>query len=353
MRIGSLFAGIGGFDLAARWMGWETAWYSEIDPYCCAVMAHHFPEARSLGDVTAVDWSGVERVDLMCGGFPCQDISVAGKRKGITGERSGLWKEYARAVDGLRPRWVVVENVGRLLRAGYDVVRGDLRALGYRVARPVVLSAAALGAPHERQRLWIVACLADAGRAGLQGLRGTERVRPEQPDTRGNGASMEQPSGERRGEGRAESTGLEGRQAPTGPSGTVEHPERGRREQRDPGERRVPEPDAGREAVGYTHDGTGSPEPQLQYATSVAEPWATGVLVRGCDGTVRLVPPAQPEIRALDDGVSDGLARDPLYEAGWPVCGKVPHRTARLRAIGNAIVPQADLPGHRRSGKPP
>src|SRR3990167_8220903 len=144
-----MFAGIGGFDLAARWMGWETAWYTEIDPFCCATMAHHFPEARSLGDVTAVDWGQVEPVDLMCGGFPCQDISVAGKRKGIHGERSGLWKEYARAIRDLRPRWVVGENVGRLLRAGYDVVRGDLRAAGYRVARPVLLSASALGAPHE------------------------------------------------------------------------------------------------------------------------------------------------------------------------------------------------------------
>ena len=175
MRVGSLFAGIGGFDLAARWMGWETVWYSEVDSYCCDVMARHFPEARSLGDVRAVDGYSLEAVDIMVGGFPCQDISEAGKRVGIGGERSGLWREYARLVRECRPRWVVIENVAALLRRGYDVVRGDLRAAGYRVARPVVMSASQVGAPQERKRLWIVANTDDAR------LQGAER--PWQPDS--------------------------------------------------------------------------------------------------------------------------------------------------------------------------
>jgi DNA (cytosine-5)-methyltransferase 1 len=166
VRIGSLFAGIGGFDLAARWMGWETAWFSEIDPYASAVLAQHWPGVPNHGDITTIDFRAVEPVDLLCGGFPCQDISSAGKKAGIAGERSGLWSHFARAIRELRPEWVVIENVRPLLRRGFDVVRSDLRAAGYRVARPVLMSAAALGAPIDREgrtRFWVVAH-ADEGR---------------------------------------------------------------------------------------------------------------------------------------------------------------------------------------------
>jgi DNA (cytosine-5)-methyltransferase 1 len=175
MRVGSLFAGIGGFDLAARWMGWTTAWFSEIDPYCCKVLEKHWPGVPNLGDITQIDWGTVESVDILCGGFPCQDISEAGKRVGIEGARSGLWKHMVRGIDATRPRWVVGENVAALLRRGWDVVRGDLRGLGYRVARPVVLSASAVGAPQERSRVWIVA---NANHPRLQGPEWTR-----EPDT--------------------------------------------------------------------------------------------------------------------------------------------------------------------------
>lgn len=157
VRIGSLFAGIGGFDLAARWMGWKTAWYSEIEPWACGVMARHFPDATNHGDIRGIRGADVEAVDLLAGGFPCQDISNAGLRAGLEGEQSGLWREYARLVRECRPRWVVVENVAALLGRGYGVVRGDLRAAGYRVSRPVVMSASQVGAPHLRERCWIVA----------------------------------------------------------------------------------------------------------------------------------------------------------------------------------------------------
>jgi DNA (cytosine-5)-methyltransferase 1 len=166
LRIGSLFAGIGGFDLAARWMGWETAWYSEIDPYCCAVMAKHFPDALSLGDITKVDWSTVERPDLLCGGFPCQDISNAGKRAGIDGERSGLWSEFARAIRELRPRYVVVENVAALLGRGMGRVLGDLAALGYDAEWTVLSAADVGGAAPPRANL----------DCGLPRLRWTRRI---------------------------------------------------------------------------------------------------------------------------------------------------------------------------------
>lgn len=159
MRIGSLCAGIGGFDLAARAVGWTTAWVSEIDPFCAAVLAHHFPEAPNLGDIRTIDWATVPRVDVLCGGFPCQPASAAGKRQG-TADARWLWPECARALRGLRPRWAVFENVRGLLSVNggeaFAEVLGDLDALGYDVAWEVV-SAARVGAPHRRDRVWIVA----------------------------------------------------------------------------------------------------------------------------------------------------------------------------------------------------
>ena len=156
LAVGSLFAGIGGFDLAARWLGWRTLWYSEIDPYASAVMKKRFPDAVNHGDVTQLRGSQVARVDVLCGGFPCQDISLAGKGAGIEGSRSGLWTHYARIIDEVRPSWVVVENVSALRSRGLDRVLGSLAALGYD-AEWHCIPAAYVGAPHRRDRIWIVA----------------------------------------------------------------------------------------------------------------------------------------------------------------------------------------------------
>jgi DNA (cytosine-5)-methyltransferase 1 len=155
MRVGSLFAGIGGFDLAARNVGWSTAWYSEIDPYACRVMQKHFPDAVNLGDITTI--TNPPAVDVLCGGFPCQDISYAGDGAGIAvGTRSGLWIEYARIIAEVRPRWVVAENVSALRTRGLGRVLRDLDALGYDTEWHCI-PAAAVGAPHLRDRVWIVA----------------------------------------------------------------------------------------------------------------------------------------------------------------------------------------------------
>ena len=156
MRVGSLFAGIGGFDLAAKWVGWSTAWVSEIDPFACQVLAHHFPDAPNHGDITQIDFTTVEPVDILVGGFPCQDISNAGKQAGITGARSGLWFEYARAIRELRPRYVVVENVAALTNRGLSSVLGSLAEIGYD-AEWTCFGAADVGAPHKRDRLWLLA----------------------------------------------------------------------------------------------------------------------------------------------------------------------------------------------------
>jgi DNA (cytosine-5)-methyltransferase 1 len=156
LNVGSLFAGIGGFDLGFERAGMHTAWQVEQDPYCRAVLARHFPDAERFEDVRDVGAHNLAPVDLICGGFPCQDISVAGRGEGIDGARSGLWSEYARIVGELRPRYVVVENVAALLRRGLGRVLGDLAALGYD-AEWDCIPASAVGAPHRRDRLWLVA----------------------------------------------------------------------------------------------------------------------------------------------------------------------------------------------------
>jgi len=156
MRFGSLFAGIGGFDLGLERAGMECAWQVEIDPWARRVLAKHWPSVARYEDVKEVGHHNLEPVDVICGGFPCQDISNAGKRAGIGGERSGLWGEYARIIRELRPRYVIVENVAALLTRGLDVVLRDLAEIGYD-AEWDIISAAAVGAPHRRERVWIVA----------------------------------------------------------------------------------------------------------------------------------------------------------------------------------------------------
>lgn len=153
--VGDLFSGIGGFSLAARWMGWRTAWFSEVEPFACRVLAHHWPGVPNLGDIRHIDFTSVPSVDILVGGFPCQDISHAGKKEGITGSRSKLWKEYARAIRELRPRYIVVENVAALVNRGLDVVLGDLAESGYD-AEWRVYGANHVGAPQRRSRCWIL-----------------------------------------------------------------------------------------------------------------------------------------------------------------------------------------------------
>jgi len=154
---GSLFAGIGGIDLGLERAGWACRWQVEIDPFCNRVLAKHWPDVPRYGDIRAIDWSGVERVDLLAGGFPCQPVSVAGKQLAQADER-WLWPEFARAIRELRPRLVLVENVPGLLGAhgGFGDVLGDLAALGYD-AEWDCIPAAAVGAPHLRYRVYVVA----------------------------------------------------------------------------------------------------------------------------------------------------------------------------------------------------
>ena len=154
LTVGSLFSGIGGFDLGLERAGMRVIWQSEIDPYASAVLRKHWPDVPNLGDIREI--RNPPTVDVLCGGFPCQDISTAGKGAGIDGERSGLWREYVRIIGEIRPRFVFVENVAALLGRGLGRVLGDLAALGYD-AEWHCIPASAVGAHHERDRLWIVA----------------------------------------------------------------------------------------------------------------------------------------------------------------------------------------------------
>jgi DNA (cytosine-5)-methyltransferase 1 len=197
MRVLDLFSGIGGFSLGLERAGLRTVAFCEIDPYCRKVLAKHWPDVPTFPDVRQLcrrTWENepenedgfveckihqgedfgncacigtdqfideIGPIDVICGGFPCQDISLIGEGGGINGEHSGLWKEYARIIGELQPEYVLVENVAALLGRGIGRVLGDLAALGYN-AEWHCIPASAVGAPHRRDRVWIVANSNDA-----------------------------------------------------------------------------------------------------------------------------------------------------------------------------------------------
>lgn len=160
LRHGSLFSGIGGFDLAAAWMGWENVFRCEIDPFCQKILAYYFPNAKSYGDIRKTDFTVYRgKVDILTGGFPCQPFSLAGKGKGTDDERH-LWPHMLRAIREVAPRWVVAENVRGIISWNeglvFEQVCADLEAEGYNV-QPTILPAAGVGAPHRRDRVWFIA----------------------------------------------------------------------------------------------------------------------------------------------------------------------------------------------------
>jgi len=185
LKVLDLFSGIGGFSLGLeRTSGFETVAFCEIDPFCRRVLAKHWPKVPIHDDIRTLnaDWLAEMGAwpDVICGGFPCQDLSYAGKGAGLAGERSGLWREYARLIGEIRPQYVLVENVAALLGRGLGDVLGDLAALGYD-AEWHVISAADVGAPHLRERVWIVA-YPDVHRQSEQGIMDV----PERATPRGN-----------------------------------------------------------------------------------------------------------------------------------------------------------------------
>lgn len=159
-----LFSGIGGFALAARWAGWKTVAFSEIEPYALKVLAHHFPKVPQLGDVRKIE-EPIE-CDVITGGFPCQPFSVAGSQKAQKDARH-LWPEMCRVIALCRPAWAILENVPGLIKLGLDQVQCELECIGY-ASRAFVVPATSVGANHRRERVWVVAHSASDGRDGSQ-----------------------------------------------------------------------------------------------------------------------------------------------------------------------------------------
>ena len=182
ITVGSLFTGYGGLDMATNLI-WDTKleWYAEIMPPACRILAHHHPNTPNLGDVTKIDWNNTPKVDIITGGFPCQDVSQAGRRLGLTQEtRTGLWNNMAHAIQQLKPRLVIAENVKGILSADTETpssmehcpwcmagtsqstmralgaVLGDLADIRYD-AKWATLPASGSGAPHRRERVFIIA----------------------------------------------------------------------------------------------------------------------------------------------------------------------------------------------------
>jgi DNA (cytosine-5)-methyltransferase 1 len=294
LRVLDLFSGIGGFSLGLeRTGGFETVAFCEIEPFCRRVLAKHWPNVRQYEDVRTLTADTLARdgvaVDVICGGFPCQDISLAGKGAGLEGERSGLWSEYARLVGELRPRFVIVENVAALLGRGLDRVLGDLAALGYGSWWDCI-PASAVGAPHRRDRLWIVAYPALSGRETCC----CDRLRTEQKSNlrsaaRESGANVPDASG----------AGLEGIRFRAQASGTHLNDTRSQ-------SGGIPVATAIANAIGG----------------KLAQFWSPGRMGR-----------EEPFSR-------DGhwpLASEPFLRGGT---NGVPDRAHRLKALGNAVVPQ-------------
>ncbi len=302
MNVLSLFSGIGGIDIGLETHGCTTVAYSEIDPYASKIMASHFPDAVNIGDVTTADWTTLDAIDIIAGGFPCQDISLAGAGAGIAdGTRSGLWKNYADAIRVLRPRGVLVENVAAITSRGMDRVLGDLAACGYD-AEWDCIPAAALGAPHLRDRMFIVAYRADIGR------------------TTGRPA------------GNADSARADAHT----PTGTP------REATREPGGSHGPDADSDR---GGTAARSGRPSPGRRRLETPTDPMRVGQ-----SGPGEPVEPSDPATRTdrQTTHVVDGRGWPQPTPSEWwrvePDVGRmahgIPNRVDRLRCLGNAVVPQ-------------
>lgn len=326
MRVLSLFSGIGGFDIGLERAGMQTVAFCEFDPYCQAVLKRHWPGVPIYDDVRTLSADtlrrdGVWPIDVIAGGFPCQDLSYAGKRAGIEGERSGLWSEFARLIGEVRPRFALMENVPGLLSAGHGRVLGDLAALGYDATWDCV-PASAVGAPHRRDRVWIVAYARSEQHEGGRLANRTLKRSQGGSDRHGNDeASRGERTGEPAGGGRGEPA-------------HVADADNARLE----GWQRGGVPECASQWIAWPR---GASIPHTASAECARQrPVQSGEQGRLADNSRR-----QPEPRL--GRVADGLPHW-ADETGWleepegvpRVATGIENRTSRLKALGNSIVPQ-------------
>lgn len=313
LAIGSLFSGIGGLELGLEACGLgPVLWQAEIDPFCRAVLAKHWPDARRYEDVRAIDET-TERPDVICGGFPCQDLSLAGKRAGLGAERSGLWWEFRRIVRVLQPRFVVVENVFSAWRNWLPIVRRGLWKVGY-ASVPVRVSAADVGADHERARCFVVAAYANRQRLWVE--RGRGEPGSGKAIARHDGAPqrLADAEGERCEARRADQ--LAGIASVTGGDGDACQATHAQRTTS-----QWPS-DLNGAAVGWAHPDADRGR-QLQPERRLSDEWG-----RASDGDGWAV---EPVLRGGDHGLPGGLDRRAAARQS----------AAREKALGNAVVPQA------------
>jgi DNA (cytosine-5)-methyltransferase 1 len=378
--IGSLCTGYGGLDMAVRQVfGGETVWHADIDPGASAILAHHWPHVPNLGDISAVDWSQRQPVDILTAGFPCQDVSLAGRRAGLAeGTRSGLWRQVARAIHELRPRLVVIENVRGLLSAdahgdvepcpwcvgddhGEPVLRAlgavlaDLAGLGFDAEWQVV-RASDVGAPHQRERAFVIAWPADAARQGLEGPH------PGWRRAAGDGGAVAD-TDDIGGDGWSARAGQAGREVPA--VNAPAHPGRGGRR---PGVGDVqpgqPDPEgcAAADAAGdgHTHGPVGDPELQLVTEPGPGSGTDAGNPSPRTDGPLRSTSilgwgQYEPAVRRWEAvlgrpapaAVDDRNRLNPAFvewlmglPAGHVTAVPGLSRTKQLKALGNGVVPQ-------------
>ena len=380
MRLLNLFDGIGGFALAAEWMGWENVGSVEIDPFCRQVLDYWFDYEYTWKDIKAADFVRLRgRIDIITGGFPCQPFSNAGKQRGKDDDRY-LWPEMLRAIREVRPRWVVGENVrGLLTNAGgmvFEQVCADMEALGYEV-QPLLVPACAVDAPHRRDRVWIVARLAADTDSHRFGKREGEqkpfsRSRGEThdsdggkdgsityPDRDGGQAQAERESG-KGCEAAHQPESLQHQDALSYPVGDrhsapgagegaeggrgkllLQPEERGDKAERADGLPRLPRTAPDTECNRRNERDEDIQPEQPKREGSVSDDMQRDASIPGCQpgkGRFGIPPdwscfPTQSPVCNGDDGVSLGLAGIPFPK--W--------RRESLKCLGNSIVPQVAL----------
>ncbi len=300
MTVGSLFSGIGGFDLGLERAGMKVKWQVENDKFCNKILEKHWPDVKRYGDIREVGGHNLEPVDLICGGFPCQPFSVAGKQRGTEDDRY-LWPEMFRIIQELKPRWVLGENVTGLVRMGLDDCLSDLEGEGYTV-QTFIVPACAVNAPHRRDRLWIVAWNSNSD------IKGEDRTVQKR----------EKPESGRVCPDVADSPGEQRKRNMGGPATR--------------GERLA---DSGKNVnksdIPVIHKGGPAP------AQVISD--AQGVGLQGFRAEREQVAETSGGEGILNGhrGIGEQWATEP--DVGR-VASRVPHRVDRLKALGNAVVPQ-------------